>query len=503
MSDDLDLEDTSEEEPEETPKPAPRKSMRPKRGVGNAGALPAAVDVAPGAPAPFRRQASEADAVWNELVAWLPSAGLTPRDIAIQVRRVAPPAPSGEPLPIGRAFGGEMVSGNNTEPPGSALVQFVMRYMHMPLTQTPASYDLMFMRKATGAQLATGRLALPSAQDCQAMLQAGEQAGLGAPGAPPQQMWQPPPMYPQGPGLPQGYPWPSQGTGYPQTYPSAQFGPPPQPTAPQGFAAPGMDPGVMNELAYLRGALGEALNAAREGRQPNLPGSAPPPAAPTGTGGLTDLDVDRIAARVATMMGAVAKTVGAPPAPPPSVPTVAAPPPDSSLEGMMRTAVAGMTKRIFDTALGSVEKSVTRSIGIGGLPGGSEDDGDEERPAPAEIIPPEKPEDMVPWKVGDVGANWSNGSPVKIAMNKETGKLDPMGLAFANPAVAEKLIDVANGLGMALQDAIKNFGAKPGVGAPPQPSPHVVHSIPAGAVDATVGASDDTPQAIPDGWQAP
>lgn len=493
MSDDLDLEDTSEEEPEETPKPAPRKSMRPKRGVGNAGALPAAVGVAPGAPAPFRRQASEADAVWNELVAWLPSAGLTPRDIAIQVRRVAPPAPSGEPLPIGRAFGGEMVSGNNTEPPGSALVQFVMRYMHMPLTQTPASYDLMFMRKATGAQLATGRLALPSAQDCQAMLQAGEQAGLGALGAPPQQMWQPPPMYPQPPAGMAGQPWgyPVQSGPYPQTYPSAQFGP-----APQGFAGP--DQGVMSELAAMRGALSEALAAAREGRQPNIPGMTPP-AAPTGTGGLTDLDVDRIAARVATMMGA-ARAVPPPPAP---IPTVAAPPPDSSLEGMMRTAVAGMTKRIFDTALGSVEKSVTRSIGIGGLPGGSEDDGDEERPAPAEIIPPEKPEDMVPWKVGDVGANWSNGSPVKIAMNKETGKLDPMGLAFANPAVAEKLIDVANGLGMALQDAIKNFGAKPGVGAPPQPSPHVVHSIPAGAVDATVGASDDTPQAIPDGWQAP
>jgi hypothetical protein len=492
MSDNMDLEpEETDEEPEEV-KPAPRKSMRPKRGAGAVAALPAVVGVAPGAPQSFRREAIEADAVWNELVAWLPSAGLTPRDIAIQVRRVAPPAPSGEPLPIGRAFGGEMVTGNNTEPPGSALVQYVIRYMHMPLIQTAASYDLIFMRKTNGAKLATGRLALPNANDCQAMLQADEQAGVGAAG-PPHQAWQPPPMYPQQPqyGAPPQQGLPPQYPVFAPTYPSAQFVPP-------GFA--GADPAVMSELAQLRGALGEALAAAREGRQPNIPGMTPP-AAPTGAGGLTDLDVDRIAARVATMMGAAAK-IGQPPPPATPIPTVAAPPPDNSVEGMMRGAVAGMTKRIFEAAIGSVEKSVTRGIGIGGVPQGANED-DEERPAPAEIIPPENPQDMVPWKVGDVGANWSNGSPVKIAMNKETGKLDPMGLAFANPAVAEKLIDVANGLGMALQDAIKNFG-KPtvGVGAPPAPTPHVVRTIPQGAVDANVDEPEARP-AIPDGWQAP
>jgi hypothetical protein len=498
MSDDnLDIDDGSEEEPEEAPKPAARKSMRPKRGAGAVAALPSAVGVAPGAPQSFRREAIEADAVWNELVAWLPSAGLTPRDIAIQVRRVAPPAPSGEPLPIGRAFGGEMVSGNNTEPPGSALVQFVMRYMHMPLTQTPASYDLMFMRKTNGAKLATGRLALPSAQDCQAMLQAGEQAGLGNPGAAPPQMYQAPPMYPQPQGAGQIPPGMS-GYGYP--YPPPSMPQPWGPPQPQGFAGP--DQTVMNELAYLRGALGEALNAAREGRQPNLPGAPAP--APAGAGGMTDLDVDRIAARVATMMGA-SRAVAAPPPPPvqPAATVAAPPPPDNSVEGMMRGAVAGMTKRIFEAAIGSVEKSVTRGIGIGGLPNGANEDDDEEQPAPAQVIPPENPQDMVPWKVGDVGANWSNGSPVKIAMNKETGKLDPMGLAFANPAVAEKLIDVANGLGLALQDAIKNFGKPVGAGAPPQPQAQVVHQIPRGAVDATVVDSNEAQPAIPEGWQAP
>lgn len=496
MTDDnLDLENEETEEPEEAPKPKQR-SIRPKRGTGAVAALPAVVGVAPGAPRSFQREAIEADAVWNELVAWLPSAGLTPRDIAIQVRRIAPPAPSGEPLPIGRAFGGEMVSGNNTEPPGSALVQFVMRYMHMPLTQTPASYDLMFMRKTNGAKLATGRLALPSAQDCQAMLQAGEQAGLGNPGAAPPQMYQAPPMYPQQAQMPQqGMGFPSQYPGYPPM-PQQPWGP-----APQGFAGP--DAAVMSELASLRGALGEALAAAREGRQPNIPGMTPPP--PVGAAGMTDLDVDRIAARVATMMGA-ARAVGAPP-PVAPIAAVAAVPvmPDNSVEGMMRGAVAGMTKRIFEAAIGSVEKSVTRGIGIGGVPGAGEDD-DEEQPAPAAIIPPENPQDMVPWKVGDVGANWSNGSPVKIAMNKETGKLDPMGLAFANPAVAEKLIDVANGLGMALQDAIKNFGKPPvGAGAPPQPQAHMVHQIPSGAVNANPPAPDavEAQPAIPEGWQAP
>ena len=497
MSDniDFDADDTGETEEEPAEAPKPRKSMRPKR--NGIAAPPVAVGVAPGAPPAFRREAIEADAVWNELVAWLPSAGLTPRDIAIQVRRVAPPAPSGEPLPIGRAFGGEMVTGNNTEPPGSALVQYVIRYMHMPLIQTAASYDLIFMRKANGAKLATGRLALPNANDCQAMLQADEQAGVGAAG-PPHQAWQPPPMYP--PQAQHGMGYPTQG--YPQpgyAYPAQNPYMPPQP----GVAAPGMDPAVMNELAYLRGALGEALSAAREGRQPNLPGAPAP--TPVGAGGMTDLDVDRIAARVATMMGAVARV----PPPPVPVATVAAPPvmapPDNSVEGMMRGAVAGMTKRIFEAAIGSVEKSVTRGIGIGGLPGGSEPDDDEERPAPAQIVPPERPEDVVPWKVGDVGASWSNGSPVKIAMSKETGNIDAVGSLMANPAVAEKIMDVANGLGMALQDAIKNFNKPAGIGAPPQQPAQVVHQIPRGAVDANPidSTSAEAQPVIPEGWQAP
>jgi hypothetical protein len=487
----LDTQDDGDEEPE-APKP-------PKRSRRNGVAAPAAVGVAPSTPAKFQRTGTDADAVWNEIVQWLPSAGLTPSDVAIQARRVWPPSPSGESTPVGRAFGGEMVTGGQTEPPGSALNQFIIRYVHLATTANPASYDIHFMRKANGAQLAVGRLGLPDRNTCLAELAASERAGLGAqpqggvmppmysPPQPPQPQWQPPPP-------------PPLGMGY--GYPPSPMGLPP------GYGAPAMDPAVMNELASLRGALNEALSAAREGRQPNIPHAPPvapvvsPAAAPVGAGGLTDLDVDRIAARVAGIMGVLPK-----PAAPPAAPVGAAAPVDNSLEGMMRTGVNGMMKRIFDTALGSVEQSIKRGVGIGALP--QEDDN--EAPAPAEVVPaaPEKPEDIMPWQVGDVGSTWGNGSPVKVALSKETGKLDPMGLAFANPIVAEKLIDVLTGLGNAAQDAIKNFGktAAVGVGRPPSSPPtEVVRQIPAGAIDATPFVPALSPSDDPNpngGWQAP
>lgn len=495
MNDDNEIQDDMPEEEPEAPaltKPNGKKARRGTGAPAAVGVAPTAVSTAPMHSTKFKRQSTNADEVWNEIIQWLPSAGLTPYDMSIQARRVWPPTTSGESTPVGRAFGGEMVQGGETEPPGSALNQFVIRYIHLPSTQQAASYDLSFMKKSKGEQIAVGRMALPDYSACVNMLRAIDQQGMGAPPQPGYQSpppAQPPPFYPPQPNYaPPPRQQPTQQQPMPLPAPQMPWMPPP------GYGAP--DPNVMSELAYLRGALGEALGAAREGRAPNIPVM---PTAPAGIGGLSDSDVDRIAARVAIISGLGPK----PPAPAAPPQTVAAPPPpvnpvDNSLEGIFKRQMMGITERLMTSALGSVEESIKRGTGIGAPP---QPDDDDDTP-PAQIVAPENPQDMMPWKVGDVGANWSNGSPVKIAISKETGNLDLAGLAFANPAVAEKAMDMVNGLGMALQDAIRKIT----IGHPPTPAPvnpaaQLVRDIPAGAVDANPTSTSVEPSG--GGWQAP
>lgn len=487
MTDEIDRDETDEGEGEEEEAPKPKSPPRrvARRGNGAGVGAPAAVGVAP-AGDKFQRSSNEADQVWNEITQWLPSQNLTPYDIAIQVRRVWPPGPSNEAINIGRPFGGEMVGGNQQEPPGSALYQFVMINVHMPTCPSAASYDIIFMRKSTGAVIATGRMPLPSAAECRTALQVGNAAmaanpGMGSPG--PQPMYVP---------LPQAPPAPDR-----HAYPPPA--PPHYPPSTQGFGQDAM----MQELSYLRGALGEALNAAREGRQPNIP-----PPAPAGIAAPPEVSEDRIVAKVLMALHQVGVVPSAPVAPPPPVvaPPVgaAAVPPDSSLEGMLKRSVAGMTERIFQTAMGSVEKSITRSIGIAGLPPQEEEP--EEATPPATVVAPENPEDMMPWKVGDVGSTWANGSPVKVALSKETGGLDLAGLAFANPAVTERLVDVATGLGAALQDLIKRVGTGPAAGVgrpPPPPVPQIVSQIPSSAIDANPSGGQPGGENGGGGWQMP
>jgi hypothetical protein len=457
MSDDNDFDGEEEEtdEPEPEPVAAPKTPKVKKRsGIG----------AAPEAPTKFVKVGNDADQIWNDLVQWLPSQSLSPYDISIQVKRLSPPAPGGGgALPMGPAFGGEQVAGNDNETPGSALIQFITRYIHLQTTEAPATYDVHFARKATGKDVVVGKLGLGSANDCRNLIYGSQQAFQGAGSVPRFQppAWSTAPMQPPTQQVPQP--------------PPQQFYHPPQP--PPGYGAlPSQQPGVPPQMMEMFGTMmNELLASAREGRQPQMPqhGVANP------SGGLTDLDVDRIAAKVAFMMGAgqprpPVATVAAPPTPPAATPT---PNPMDDITGFAMAAVKDMMRMSMEAVSASVKTRVTQTVGgLGAVPQAEETD------EPAEIVAPEDPKDAVPWTVADVGSSWANGSPVKIAISKETGNIDPMGVLFGNPAIAEKAMEVFNGLGQAAQEFMKSRSV--GAGAPPQQQAQVVREIPAGAVDA-------------------
>lgn len=449
-------------DPEDTDEPQHRASVAPRPSKGKRSAR------TPLGGASFQKESNEADFVWNELVEWLPSQNLSAQDVAITVKRIAPPSPNGGSMPMGRSFGGEAVAGGDG-PPGDALTQYILRYYHLASgIQTAATYDVYFTRKATGGKLSVGRMNCQSAAECKNLMSAEEQAMMG------------------------------RGVGAPTTVPPARPWPQPQPISASYPGAPPTAPvsasssGFSQEMQMMM--LQEMINAAREQRQPVMPAQVTQPQAQVG---LSEHDVDRIAARVAGIMGAGQLSVAHPVAQPtaaPAVQTVATPPTtatvDNSVESVVRRAVGGMVERVIKVAVGSVEKSMAASMGMG-----SPGEAAEPEDVPAQIVP-EDPKDTIPWKVADVGSNWFDGRPMKVALDKESGNIDPMGTAMANPVIAEKVMDLANSLG----EAAKQFMQARTPGASP-PQAQVVQRIPNGAVDAMPHPPNGV--AAPTGWEAP
>jgi hypothetical protein len=455
MTDERD--DTGLDEEVEPQPRAPTPSKKGKRPPPLAGV---------GAPH-FQRESDEADNVWNELNVWLPSAGLTPHSVYVQVKRITPPAPGGGPFPIGR-FGGEAVVASENEGPGSALIDYMIRYIHLPTIQGPATYELEFRRKSNGEVITKGRLNLPDRQTSLAMLAADDAAqnahsgsGMGAvPRMPsmPQQQQAPAPFYP--PLAP--------------TY----FGSPPVP------AGPSVPPEMWGMMQSM---MTEAFSAAREGRQPVMqspPGVAQPP--PIDRGAL----VQEVTAGVLVALqkaGIGGQLI--PTAPPPAQASPGATNTVSGLAGSVEKMMGSILESAVKTLGANLEKSVKQSMGMGAPPA-------EEPETPEVAAEPEKPEDMLPWQAAATGATWGDGRPVNFAKNKETGNIDPMGLIMTNPVIGEKAMAIATGIGEAVQEAIKKFTTGP----PPPGQAQVVKQIPSGAADATVAPTKPDPHG---GWGAP
>jgi hypothetical protein len=469
---DLDIErddDDEEPEPEPAPKPKPAKKAAkrppPLAGVG-------------AAPQQFQRESSEADAVWNELCAYLAENGMGPDAISIAVTRVLPPTPSGGAVTLGQSFNGSAVSGNGVMPPGDALREYITRYYHLrSAVQGPATYDITFSHK-TGQYISKGRLNLPSQAECISLMEAAEQAQAEQQGGGAMGMGAPPKFRQQAPA----------GRGYqepPAREPPARSWDQPPPGI--GYPQMGPDRAMMAELSYLRGSLQEALSAAREGRQPQIqappPGVAAPPAPPFNEEAMAQRITANVlmALRQAGIGGVASAPVAAPIA---TAPAAAAAPPSQATAtvGGLAGVVEGMVGKLLETAIKQVGVSMEKSItGVGAPPQEEETDEPETPPTP------ENPADAIPWTVADVGSSWGNGQPVKVAIDKESGKIDPMGVAFANPALAEALVPMVQGLGKALQDALGRMATPPG-------APHVVRHIPQAAVPAGFASAPPPPQ---------
>jgi hypothetical protein len=449
------------QDPDEPQAPAPKPKGRqrpPPLGTGE--------------PLKFARTSNEADSVWSELVIWLPKVGLTPYDVYAQVKRITPPAPDGGPFPVGQIRGQAIVGGDGIAP-GQAFIDYMIRYIHLPTMQGPAKYDVEFRRTANGEIISKTQMNLPDRQVCLAMIAAAEQAQMASPG---------------GPGL-----------GAPPIR-SAPLAPPPAsqgwvpPAPPPGyFAAPAVPPEMWGMMQTM---MAEAFSAAREGRQPVMPqpGVAQPPPIDR------NLLVQEVTAGVLVALQKAGIGVAPVQAPPPVQASPGATNTVSGLAGSVEKMMGSILESAVKTLGANLEKSVKQSMGMG-APGVAEEEAEPE--APAE---PEKPEDMLPWQAAATGATWGDGRPVNFAKNKETGNIDPMGLIMTNPVIGEKAMQIATGIGEAVQDAIKKFTAAPGTA-------QVVKRIPQNAADAGVGyvppkkpdgeGSSGAPAAANGGWGAP
>ncbi len=188
----------------------------------------------------------------------------------------------------------------------------------------------------------------------------------------------------------------------------------------------------MKESEEMRSLREENARLRQGFRQPGM-GAPPPPAAPV-------LTAESLAVAITAAIKAAG--LGAPPAPAP--PPVREP---DSIEAMRR----GLN------LLKEFKKFGTEAQDM------FEPDGDP-NPPPVGAGEPQKPEvEEIPYDIWEVGSKWGDGSPAKLVRDKETGGIDLLGLALANPYPSQKIMDAA-------AEFMKRFGQKGGLaGAPDEP----------------------------------
>ncbi len=482
--------DDGEGEPEETVEAKPSKtSSLPKRnskasrrnGVGALG----------GAPEDSPR---EAELLWLWILARLPSEGRSAYDVTIQVLQLDPPASNGRAFMVG-SFGGGAIRGSETVDPSQALISYVTDNFHMPRSQSRQSvtYQIRFIWASNSQQMKRGDLTLPPRDEIIAVRQEEmrQRQANGEPVTP----YAPPPMHQGVAGLPQ------QQSPQPFGFPPSYYPPP-----------AGSDSAMMPALLSM---IQEMWRAQLEGRPPNpaAAGVAAPPPAPLSE----DSIVQKTTASVLMALqqaGILTKpAAGVAAATPAATPAAATPATPNSMTSMMERTI----NRMFEAAIGEVEKNVKKTIAGVGKPQDDDDYFDDDNGKPASTTPqtgvgappPAKPaEDAfeLPWSTKPVAdAKWGDGRPVVYAEDRETGGFSWQGALMSNPTVLEKGMEAAQGLAGALTDIVKQVGAKAsagfagGGGQPPQnpppqmaqktvsipPAATVVAETPAGAVDAT------------------
>jgi hypothetical protein len=474
------------EEVEAKPKPSatPPKKRNPKARNGVGGALGGAPEDSP----------REAELLWLWILARLPSEGRSAYDVTIQVLQLDPPASNGRAFMVG-SFGGGAIRGSETVDPSQALISYVTDNFHMPRAQSRQSvtYQIRFIWASNSQQMKRGELTLPPRDEITAVRQeeARQRQANGEPVSP----YQAPPMHQQGVGMPQ--PWPQ----------TPSYLPPP--------------PAGSDMTQQLFGMIREMWQAQSEGRapRPEAAGMAAVPPAPLNE----DSIVQKTTASVLMALqqaGILTKpaAAGVAAATPAVQPTPVAPTPNA-MTSMMERAI----NKMFEAAVGEVEKSVKKTIAGVGKPQDDDDyyfDDDNGGKTPSNAsspqtgvgaTPPTPKEDAfdLPWSTKPVAdAKWGDGRPVVYAEDKETGGFSWQGALMSNPTVLEKGMEAAQGLAGALTDIVKQVGAKASAGfaqapqnPPPQMTPKTVSIPPAATVvtETPAGAVDATPKSWKDG----
>jgi len=429
-------EDVEEEEdgrvvPDAEPAPAappPRRKHRKTTGVGKPKAPTTNV---------WANVPPDADQRWAVLIERLARQGKTPYDVVIRVCRAGPPM---QAMP--GTLDGAAVAGSSTESPGDMLIEAVINYWHEQ-ARGPMQYIVNFFDKPTGKFLAQGKLSLPAPEEVfafrqrRAELERRGRTGAGAPPAAPVMAQQASPQAaPSAPAYYQPYPPPTQ-------------------------SGRGELDLIRAELAESRAfqarLLDELIKAQREGRPPNAtglgaPGIAVPAAAPPvpPQGMYSESEMERMFLRFASRLGL------------PTTPAVAAPAQKPATVAQQGAETLDAFKSIVTQM--KQFKSLGREL--------SNAFGDDEPAAAAEPIvepPPPEDKDILPFQLAPVPDATLFDKPIQYAVDRETGGISWPGLAFANPQVAEKLIDIGGRLVEGLGKIAKGFAEPPpGVGRPPR-----------------------------------
>jgi hypothetical protein len=373
------------------------ETKAPSRARGKAGDVPATFDPhAPGAP---KWSSHEAELLWPELMQWLEAKGRSPYDVMVNVIRIEPPGRAG----IGEPFEAHACVGDGTNTPSSALKFMVEEFYHLQSCRTPARYELQFVWRANGQYVAHGYLSLGSPAEIIALRNAAHarrmysQSYPGTGALPVPGMGRPP-AYPQG---------------QPQQQQPQQFAPPQYIPYPYGPPQPQRDPDLERRLAALEEENRRLRAGQSIGVRPTHPGvGAPPPPNPTPAVTATDL-----ATAMATALRAVGFGASASPAVAPT-----------DVFGVMKQGMSMMREfRRFGQEANEMFEPP---------------DDPDERPVPMLAAPPETPpaEDL-PYDITELPSQWDDGSKAKLVRDRDTGKVDLMGMVLFNPRPAQKLMD--------------------------------------------------------------
>lgn len=412
----------------------PRAPGRPR---GKAGDVPDRFD--PSAKGPQNWSSHQADVLFPELLTWLEANGRSAYDVMVNVIRVEPPPRAS----VGEGFEANAAIGDTSTTPSDALTRLVSDYYHLPVSRTPAKYELQFVWRANGNYITNAYLSLASPAEIIALRNAQYQrrmnmsyqapgVGMGSPGI------QGPPMLP---------PMPQQQHQQQAALPYIPFGYPQQAPAPPP-PVPVRDPRMEIELERLR-MENERLRMDRNRHPPQQQrgpaGYGPPPEDPE----------TRIVRRVVEELRGAG--LGAPPA---ASPALAPALPPGDFISSMRAGLQMMRefRRFSEEAGGMFEPD---DVGVGSplaLPAASAPEGADD-----------------PYDVTELPSQWGDGSHTKLVRSKETGKVDLLGLALHNPYPSQKLIEA--GTEFMKRFAVRGVPSHGFAGPPPeyqqQPDPQL------------------------------